>query len=109
MLAEQGVFVMPSRFDPWPLVIVESAAAGLPIICTNACGSGVELVRAYTSGLQTATGDASSLAGAMRWMHEHHSELQEMGGRGRELAASYSAGAWALRWSEAFADVMRPR
>lgn len=106
LLAEQGVFVMASRFDPWPLVVVESCAAGLPVICTNACGSGVELVRPYHSGLQTATGNAASQASAMRWMHEHHDALSEMGRRGREMARAYSARAWAVRWMAAFADVM---
>ncbi len=106
LLAEQGVFVMASRFDPWPLVVVEACAAGLPVVCTNACGSGVELVRVYYSGLQTATGDAESQASTMRWMHEHHTELPEMGRRGRELARAYSAQAWAVRWRAAFVDVM---
>jgi glycosyltransferase involved in cell wall biosynthesis len=106
VLAEQAVFVMASRFDPWPLVIVESAAAGLPIVCANACGSGVELVRTYHNGLQTATGDPAALAAAMRWMHEHHAELPEMGRRSRELAGAYSARTWATRWREAFAEVM---
>jgi glycosyltransferase involved in cell wall biosynthesis len=107
LLSEQGVFVLASRFDPWPLVIVESCAAGLPVVCTNACGSSVELVRAYHNGLLVATGEAGALADGLRWMHEHHAELPEMGRRGREQARAYSAQAWSVRWMEAFADVTR--
>ena len=86
LLAEQGVFVLASRFDPWPLVIPESCAAGLPIICSNACGSGVELVRSYYNGIQTPTGDPDGLAAAMAWMHANHGQLPAMGRRSAELA-----------------------
>jgi glycosyltransferase involved in cell wall biosynthesis len=107
LLAEQGVFVMASRFDPWPLVIVEACAAGLPVVCSNACGSAVEVVRPYHNGIQVATGDADALAAGMAWMHANHGRLGEMGRRSVEMAAPYSAQAWALRWREAFTDVLR--
>jgi len=101
IFSRHGAFVLASQFDPWPLVVVESSAAGLPVICTEACGSAVELVRPYHSGITVASGDAGELASAMRWMHEHHEELPKMGRRGRELASAYSAQAWARRWLEA--------
>lgn len=34
-----GCFILPSRYEPWALVLHEFAAAGLPIICTNVCGA----------------------------------------------------------------------
>lgn len=105
LLAGQGVFVLASRFDPWPLVIPESCASGLPIICSNACGSGVELVRSYYNGIQTPTGDPRALGAAMAWMHANHGQLPEMGRRSVELARAYSAGVWATRWHEAFVEL----
>lgn len=38
------LFVMPTRRDVWGLVINEALVAGLPIITTDQCGAGVELV-----------------------------------------------------------------
>jgi glycosyltransferase involved in cell wall biosynthesis len=73
----------------------------LPVICTEACGSAVELIRPYYNGIPVATGDPDSLASAMRWMHDHSDRLPQMGRRGTELAAAYSAQAWAQRWYEA--------
>ena len=35
-LGAAGTLVLPSRFDPWPLALVEAAAAGLPVLCTEA-------------------------------------------------------------------------
>jgi len=96
--SRQGVFVLASRFDPWPLVIVEACAAGLPVVCTEACGSAVELVRNYYNGLTVPASDASALARALRYMHEHYTELPEMGFRGMGLAAPFGAEYWARRW-----------
>jgi glycosyltransferase involved in cell wall biosynthesis len=107
VMAQHGVFVLASRFDPWPLVVVEACAAGLPVICTEACGSAVELVRPYFNGIGVATGDAEALARALRWAHDHHTDLPEMGRRASEMAAAYSAGMWAARWSEAARDDLR--
>jgi glycosyltransferase involved in cell wall biosynthesis len=107
--AESGAFVLASRFDPWPLVIAEACAAGLPVICTEACGSAVELVRSYYNGLTVATDDADALADAMGWSHAHHARLPEMGQRGQALAAAYAAEVWAERWFEMFAEIVGPR
>lgn len=98
--AHHGAFVIASAFDPWPLVIVEAAASGLPIICTRACGSHVEVVRPYDSGLVCPTADVKALSDALLWAHEHEGLLPEMGHRGAALAAPYGAERWAFKWSE---------
>lgn len=38
------VFVLPTREDIWGLVINEAMAAGLPVITTDRCGAGLELL-----------------------------------------------------------------
>jgi glycosyltransferase involved in cell wall biosynthesis len=104
-MLEHGVFVLPSRYEPWGVVIGEACAAGMPVVCTEACGASVELVRSYYNGITVATEDAQALARAMLWMHEHHGDLAEMGGRGVALAAAYSAESWATRWVEMFNEL----
>jgi glycosyltransferase involved in cell wall biosynthesis len=101
VMRRAGAFVLPSRFDPWPLVVVEASAAGLPVIATESCGSTVEMVRPYFNGLTVATQDADALARAMLWSHENHQQLSVMGERGQHLAAAYSAQMWATRWAAA--------
>ena len=104
LMARSGVFVLPSRFDPWPLAVVEACAAGLPVICSEACGSGVELIRPFFNGLTVATGDAGALARAMRWMHEHVELLGDFGRRSQGFAAAYRAEIWADRFLAAVDD-----
>ncbi|MDI1289993.1 MAG: glycosyltransferase family 4 protein [bacterium] len=102
ILAESSLFVLASNYDPWPLVIVESCAAGLPILCTEACGSAVELVRPFFNGRIIATEDRAAMTEALGWMHNHHAQLPEMGRRSRELASAYTAEMWAERWVHMF-------
>jgi len=101
-----GVFVLASRFDPWPLVIVEAAVAGLPILCSEACGSAVELVRSHHNGLTVPTGSATAIARAMLWFHTHWENLPTMGARSREMGSAYTTERWADRWTEMFRDVL---
>ena len=95
--ARSGVFVLPSRSDAWPLALVEACAAGLPVVCSDACGSAVELVRSHHNGLVVPTGEAGRLADALEWMHHSHDRLPEMGRASRDMAAPDSAERWADR------------
>lgn len=99
VFAECGAFVMPSRYDPWPLALVEACAAGLPIICSDACGSAVENVRPLYNGLIVPTGSADELARAMLVVHNAEHELPEWGRRSHAFASAYSAQLWADRWT----------
>jgi glycosyltransferase involved in cell wall biosynthesis len=100
-----GAFVIASQFEPWGVVIAEAASSGLPVICTTACGAGVDIVRSYFNGLVAAPKDMAGLARAMRWIHEHEAELPLMGRRGQALAEAFSAEAWATRWHNYFLEV----
>jgi glycosyltransferase involved in cell wall biosynthesis len=95
---QHGAFVMASHFEPWGVVIAEAAASGLPVVCTSACGAGLDIVRSYYNGVITAPRDVAGLTRALRWIHDHESELAIMGARGRGMARGYSADAWAVRW-----------
>ena len=97
--AEAGVFVLPSRFDPWPLALVEAAAAGLPVICSDACGSAVEIVRSGYNGVRVADENTEALASALARIHDTHDALPEWGRRAQQFAMPYSAEQWAERWA----------
>jgi len=34
-----GCYILPSKFEPWALVLHEFSAAGLPVICSDICGA----------------------------------------------------------------------
>jgi glycosyltransferase involved in cell wall biosynthesis len=109
IFAEHGAFVLASNFEPWGVVLAEAAASGMPLVCTTACGAGIDLVRPSISGLLTEPGDVHGLANAMRWMHDHEEQLRGMGRRARELSQTFSADAWAARWHNYMIDLVDQR
>ena len=44
------IFVLPTREDIWGLVINEAMANGLPVVTTDRCVAGLELVKDYDNG-----------------------------------------------------------
>jgi glycosyltransferase involved in cell wall biosynthesis len=92
-----GALAIFSREDAWPVVVVEACAAGLPVLCSDACGSSVEVVRHLHNGLLVPTGNARGIADALSWIHMHYPDLPAMGLRSAHLAAAYSADTWAER------------
>lgn len=106
---DHGVFVLPSRYEPWGVVIAEAAAAGLPIICTDACGAATDIVRSHHNGVVIPAGDAEALAAAMQWMHEHERDLPAMGRNGQAIARTFSAQSWAERWHHYMIEALGER
>lgn len=98
LFARHGCFVIASDYDPWPLVIAESLASGMPVVCTDACGSHVELVRPQVNGVVCRTGNVESLARAMEWIHARAADLPAMAPSCTAAVAAYSAEAWADRF-----------
>ena len=54
------LFVLPTRLDIWGLVINEAMAHGLPVITTDTCAAGVELVN-EGNGIIIPSEDISAL------------------------------------------------
>lgn len=61
---QASVFALPSYFDPFPLVLLEAMAFGLPTVSTSSCGI-PEIVEDGRTGTLVPTGDAAALATAL--------------------------------------------
>ncbi|MBM3955288.1 MAG: glycosyltransferase family 4 protein [Planctomycetes bacterium] len=97
VLRDHGAFILPSRYEPWGVVLAEALASGLPAICTTACGAGVELLHPHSNGWLVPPANPPALAAALRRIHDHADELPAMGRRARAVAPGYAAGVWARR------------
>lgn len=60
-IVQYGVFVLPSIYEPYGVVLHEFAAAGLPLIASDTCGAAPIFVRDGLSGYQFKTGDVLQL------------------------------------------------
>jgi glycosyltransferase involved in cell wall biosynthesis len=106
MRAADG-YVMSSAWEGMPMVLLEAAAAGLPIVTTSVGGTG-EVVADGSSGFLAPARDPAALAAAMvRLMALPEAERRAMGERGRERVVSrYSLVRVAERWEALYRDVL---
>lgn len=83
-------FVLPTREDIWGLVINEALANGLPVITTDKCIAGIELVRDNYNGFIVKHDDVQDLRdGIIRLMNaEEHWE--EYGNHALEVMRGYT-------------------
>ena len=60
-----GTLILPSRIDPWGVVIHEAACAGLPVIASRTSYAALDLVEEERSGYTFEAGDVAHLARLM--------------------------------------------
>lgn len=64
------LFVLPTREDIWGLVVNEAMAVGLPVITTDRCVAGVELIKEGINGYIVPIEDNEALANAINSYYE---------------------------------------
>lgn len=84
------VFVLPSRVEPWGLVINEAMAAGLPVIATDRVGCEDDLVREGENGYVVPSACPKSLAEAMRTFIRQPEIAGIMGQTSRQLISTWT-------------------
>ena len=62
---------VPTRYDTWGLFVNEAMANGLPVITTNRCGAGLELIHDGENGFLVDTEDVDGLAEKINHLLSH--------------------------------------
>ena len=106
-LGEMDVFVLPSRFEGFPLALVEAMLAERPVVATTT-GSVEDAVIEAKTGFLVPPDDAEALAEAINQVLADANLGGQMGRRGRELALErFTARATAAAFEELYADISR--
>jgi glycosyltransferase involved in cell wall biosynthesis len=101
--ARADVFVLPSFSEPWGMVLNEAAAAGLPLVGTDAAGAALDLIEHASNGFRVAAGDVEELRTAMSALGTNPDLRARFGTQSREIAARFTP----ARWADAVADAAR--
>lgn len=95
LMQQAAAFILPSRVEPWGVVVQEAAAAGLPLICTEACGAAVHLLQDGYNGYLVETGSSRALAAAMLHISTlNESEWTTMSQASFELSKQLTPEGW---------------
>lgn len=95
LYANADVAVMPSRSDPWGLVLNEASLAGLPLVSTTAAGAAWDVIEDGVNGFRVPPGDVGALRTAIERLAGDDAFRRAAGARSRELAARFTPEAWA--------------
>lgn len=96
VMRNTGVFILPSRVEPWGVVVQEFAAAGFPLLLSDAVGAADAFLQEGQNGFRFRAHDADALLVAMLSITElpdHH--LVEMGRKSAVLGAGINPERWA--------------
>lgn len=90
-----SLFILPSLFEPWGLVVNEAMAAGLPVIVSNACGCLPDLVTP-DNGWSFDETNQQELINIFNSIAEMDlAELNKMGNKSSELIKLFTPYTWA--------------
>jgi glycosyltransferase involved in cell wall biosynthesis len=107
LVSAGDAYVMSSAWEGMPMVLLEAAAGGLPIVATRV-GGNPEVVLDGDNGFLAPPRDHRALASAMvRLMELTDAERRAMGERGREhVRAHYGLARVVERWEAVYQDVL---
>ena len=83
-------FVLPTRGDTWGLVINEAIAQGLPVVTTERCLAGTELIKDGINGFLVPINNSSLLADKVNEIITDDDLAIEMGRNNIKLAHSFT-------------------
>jgi starch synthase len=99
VMAESDVFVFPSYFEGFALVLLEAMASGLPVITTTAT-AGPDIISHNQDGWLVQPGDLDGLVRTMSFCLENRDRVAEMGASSRRTAEHFSWDAYGDRWHD---------
>jgi glycosyltransferase involved in cell wall biosynthesis len=108
-LARASVFVLSSRYEGFPVALLEAMAAGLAVASFD-CDSGPrEIVRHEWDGLLVSPQDRRALAGAIDRLLANSQLRQQLGQAAREVVDRFSCQQFAEQWNKILNDAVPPR
>jgi len=106
LFSQADVFVLPSRYDGWGVVVNQALGAGLPIICSDMVGAGRDLVEEEVNGLHFPAGNSTALAEKMQCFVAHPALCDSWGEVSRRKAQHWTPDAGAAKWVETFQTIL---
>ncbi len=105
--AQADVFVLPSRYDGWGVVVNQALGAGLPIIASDQVGAAHDLVVPGENGFLFPASDATALAETMQRFTHQPDLCATMAAASRRRAADWLPERGAERWVQALQSVTK--
>jgi glycosyltransferase involved in cell wall biosynthesis len=94
--SQTGVFILPSRFEPWGVVVHEFATSGFPLLLSNQVGAAEKFLQEGLNGYSFEANNKDQLKLAMsNIIAKSNEELIKMGAISNTLSKEISPKTWA--------------
>lgn len=99
-------FAFPTRYDIWGLVVNEALSRGLPVVTTDRCVSGLEMIEQGKNGFLIPSEDPSALREKILSITQNEQLHQEMSLHALETARDYTIERMVDAYFSAFREVI---
>lgn len=104
-LDEASLFVLPSRHEGLPMVLIEAMAAGLPIVASDCPTGPAELLEGGRCGLLVPVGDSTALSDALLRVVSDGDERRRLADAAANRARDFDLTTTARRWESLFEEL----
>jgi glycosyltransferase involved in cell wall biosynthesis len=108
-LAAASVYVLSSRFEGLPMVLLEAITVGLPAVAFDCPTGPAEIIEHGRNGLLVPPEDVAALAAGICKLIENPDERRAMGAAARESSSRYSMPVVRDIWEKFFAELTGAR
>ena len=93
--AQTGVFILPSRSEPWGVVVHEFAAAGFPLLLSDKVGAKEQFLKEGKNGFVFTSGNVNEIKQVLKKIiNTKESDLIAMSSYSNNLSKSISPESW---------------
>jgi glycosyltransferase involved in cell wall biosynthesis len=107
--AESTFYVMSSRFEGFPMVLLEAMSCGLPIVSFNCPNGPSELIAEGEDGLIVENGNVDQLAEKIIYMIENEEDRIRMGKNAQRNVQRYDQKVIMGQWSQLFEKLVNEK
>lgn len=105
-LLDSSFLLMTSRYEGFPMVLLEAAECGLPMVSYDCPKGPAEIIRNGVNGFLVPAGDVRALSEAAARLADDPSLLRSMGEEARKTASAYGIETIMAKWNALFTGLL---
>lgn len=102
-VADEGIYVLSSRFEGIPNSLIEAMSTGIPTVSTDCSPGGPDFLTNHGErGLLVKVDDVDGLSESLLYLIEHPLEAKTFGEKGKEVIEMLKESVIRQKWEDAF-------